>query len=262
MANYGHQEMVMLFNSDGEIAEELHLSEFNDLVAGEWLLPECAASQLKAGYCVVGRGLQLEGIVFFLLSVDEQGQADSTFNLPLRYLVQQAGFGGELSHGLVRKASRGQCPVPWHSMNLWEPAEEEILETIQQRIFRNKLNLKSVLQGGINIFADVDKDPGIELIEEALDTEVAVKPLSQQFAERLDQTFGQNGRLSVQDMVRLHAEQLSAAQSHFRDEVEKQQSTYLDQLRAARDEIHELKVALRQEQSRNRRLQQMLRGDP
>ena len=63
------------------------------------------------------------------------------------------------------------------------------------------------------------------------------------------------------NLIRLHSEQLNEAKAKYRQDVESQQMAYLDQLRAAREEIHALKVALRQEQGRSRRLQQMLRGD-
>ena len=79
--------------------------------------------------------------------------------------------------------------------------------------------------------------------------------------EKLTQTFGQDGRLSLQEVLRAHAEQLQDAKAQYRTDLEAQQQAYLDQLRTARDEIHDLKVALRQEQGRNRRLQQMLRGE-
>jgi hypothetical protein len=37
---------------------------------------------------------------------------------------------------------------------------------------------------------------------------------------------------------------------------------YLDQIRNCKDEIQKLKSALRNEQERSRRLQQLLRGEP
>ena len=51
------------------------------------------------------------------------------------------------------------------------------------------------------------------------------------------------------------------AKQRFRDDLHEQQQTYLDQIRGLRDDMQELKVALRHEQDRNRRLQELLRGD-
>jgi hypothetical protein len=43
--------------------------------------------------------------------------------------------------------------------------------------------------------------------------------------------------------------------------MERQQQGYLEQIKNCREEIQKLKSALRHEQERNRRLQQLLRGD-
>ncbi len=58
------------------------------------------------------------------------------------------------------------------------------------------------------------------------------------------------------------AKQVMTQVQRFVDErVVPNQQTYLDQLRECKEEIHQLKVVLRQEQSRNQRLQQMLRRE-
>ena len=79
--------------------------------------------------------------------------------------------------------------------------------------------------------------------------------------DKLSQVFGPSGKLSVQEMVRMHADQIEQLRDEFRREYEIAQVSYLDQIRIAQEEIHQLKTALRQEQGRNKRLQQMLRGD-
>ena len=82
-----------------------------------------------------------------------------------------------------------------------------------------------------------------------------------QMTQRLSEVFGQSGKLSVQEMVKLHSDQLDQLREEFRRELELAQISYLDQIRFAQEEIHQLKSALRQEQGRSKRLQQMLRGD-
>ncbi len=173
--------------------------------------------------------------------------------------------------------------MPWHAVNLWEPQAEQGLAQVQSRIYRNKLKLK--LSTGCKDEDFFPEPVSVELFENSNDPlpfdncssngdrNPHVKPnadpanppdtlaQNQAFAAKLTEVFGQAGKLSLQDLIRLHAEQLEQAKAKYRDDVETQQMVYLDQLRSAREEIHELKVALRQEQGRNRRLQQMLRGD-
>jgi hypothetical protein len=83
---------------------------------------------------------------------------------------------------------------------------------------------------------------------------------SAELSARLNQVFGREGKVSMPEMIRLHSEQLAELKARYREDIEQQQAAYLDQLREARDEVRTLKVALLQEQGRNRRLQQLLRG--
>ena len=278
MPNGGQQEVVMLFNNEGNVMAEMYFSTFERLLNGDNTLEGHAASVVKAAYCVVGNGLAVRGAVFFLFSVNEEGYVDPSFNLPLRYLVQQAGVAEDLGQGGVRKASRGQCPVPWHAVNLWEPESDKGLSQVQSRIYRNKLKLKNstgcrdedffppqartIELSSSDSRHDVDYQlQGNNLTRLNGDDQPDTQDKTQMFAAKLTEVFGDAGKLSLQDLIRLHAEQLEQAKTQYREQVEAQQMSYLDQLRCAREEIHELKVELRQEQGRSRRLQQMLRGD-
>jgi hypothetical protein len=269
MSESGHQEVVFLFDAEENICGEIHFSVFNRHLKGEGRLDGCAASVTKAAYCVIGDGLSLRGVAFFRFTVDEEGRVDPAFNLPLAYLVQHAGLAEDLGQGRVRKASRSQCPVPWHAVNLWEPDAPDALETLQNRIFRNRLKLPTSTGSRDDDFFPAAED-SLELFDdtpvsgEVFIGEQTVRPSptprspspvqgngqTQQFTGRLNDVFGAAGKLSMQDMIRLHTEQLDEVKSRHRE-----------QLNAYRDEINELKVALRQEQGRNRRLQELLRGD-
>lgn len=280
MSVSGHQEVVMFYDAEENLCGEQHFSVFNKHLEGEGKLEKLAATVTKAAYCVVGDGLSLRGVAFFQFAVDEEGVLDASFNLPLRYLVQHAGLSEDLGQGPIRKASRSQCPVPWHAVNLWEPAAQHAMEDLQSRIYRNRLKLLSSTACRDEEFFPPPEEP-VELFDNDPNNTGDIAglgdgngsthtkadclngssgpngthgglelALNQAFAQRLEDVFGAQGKLSMQDMIRLHSEQLDEVKSQFRD-----------QLNAYRDEIHDLKVALRQEQGRSRRLQQLLRGD-
>lgn len=251
-ATMSNHEVVMLFGVDEEIDAEMFYAEFETLLAGAATLDACAGSIKKAAYCVIGNGLTLKGVVFFSFKVDEAGVVDPSFNVPLRYLVRSAGAGPDLGHGPIRKASRGQCPVPWHSINLWEPTNPECVELVQRRVYRNKLKLKSS-----TVIGSREEVEALASAEFELSNGEDAKALE----AKLTDTFGEAGKLSLQDLIRLHSQQLNDAKMKYREDLQQHQQVYLDQLRECKEEIHELKVALRQEQSRNHRLQQMLRGE-
>ena len=79
---------------------------------------------------------------------------------------------------------------------------------------------------------------------------------------RLTDTFGESGKVNLESLIRQHNEQLTRVSDRYRSDLERQQQAYLDQIRSCRDEIQRLKSALRNEQERSRRLQQLLRGEP
>jgi len=390
MPNSGHQEVVMLYNADEQIQDEMLYSVFAEMHSGEFRLEAYAASVVKAAYCVVGNGFSLRGVVFFLFKVCEDGVLDPRFNLPLPYLAEQAGTDEDLGHGPIYQASRGRCAVPWHSVNLWEPAAEGALTQLQARLEANALQLPSIEDADdAQFFADVgaleddweqsltapeptrpdtssiiilperdepptkpqsgalpelsppdeqippadaagsgarktngaakkakkaktpkkadkaeqndaksdqpppgEKSPDLPLEKpepkppssadfprpfrstssaKPVHRRVSYRPVraqdsaaravqSAELSARLNQVFGREGKVSMPEMIRLHSEQLAELKARYREDIEQQQAAYLDQLREARDEVRSLKVALRQEQGRNRRLQQLLRG--
>ena len=262
------REVVYLFDGDECIVTELAFPQFLSLTKHEQqheALQARAAGLVRAAYCVVGNELLLEAAVFFQFLVDDEGAIDSSFNLPLDYLARQAG-SFTLRDRQIRKASRGQCPVPWHSVNLWEPDSPQVVHELQSRLQSNELGLSRTIYSGDDEFFNDDEvsGEGIELTplsDFRADRIAPVKSDVGQMTQRLSEVFGQSGKLSVQEMVKLHSDQLDQLREEFRRELELAQISYLDQIRFAQEEIHQLKSALRQEQGRSKRLQQMLRGD-
>jgi hypothetical protein len=244
-------EVVLLFESGCEaVTQEIHFCEFETLVEGSGTLEQYAASIVNAAYVVVGNALSVQGLVFFTFRVDEDGRLDSAFNLPLRYLVEMAGAGPDLGTGPIRLACRGQCPVPWHSGNLWEPileGEKSTAALAQKQIWRNRLALKP--KGRL---ATVTEE--LALVDVLVD--------QRKLEERLTETFGENGKVNLESLIRQHSDQLTKVSDRYRGDLERQQQVYLDQIRGCRGEIQKLKSALRNEQERGRRLQQLLRGEP
>ena len=246
----GYEEVIVLFNADGTvISSDMLYAEFDAMVSQASTLEAHAASVVKAVYCVVATGLAVRGLVFFQFKVDEDGLVDPSFNVPLRYLVRNAGAGPDLGMGAVRLACRGRCPVPWQSINLWEPAgkgDAHPAMLAQKAVWRNRLGLKPL------VFKKMDDDALCSSVNEE----------QQVLEERLTETFGEEGKVSLQQLIAQHNQQLSDAGRKYRSDMQQQQTGYLDQIRDCKDEIQKLKVSLRHEQERSRRLQGLLRGDP
>ncbi|MCZ6643338.1 MAG: hypothetical protein O7F71_17320 [Gammaproteobacteria bacterium] len=257
----GLEEIVLLFDEDdASIDSEMLFSEFEALAGGSpegeiTSLDRIAASVVHAVYAHVGAGLTVRAMVFFQFTVDENGQVTKGFNLPLTYLLEQAGQGPDLGMGAVKMASRAQCPVPWHAANLWEPkgeGDENSAMLVQKAVWRNRLSLKASgtvqpMEAGIELIAYGDEAPTAEKIRK--------------LENKLTESFGEDGKVGVKHLIHQQGEQLSKISEKYRTDLEAQQQAYLTQIRGHKDEIQKLKSLLRNEQERSRRLQAMLRGE-
>ncbi len=113
-------EAVLFFN-DGGVCKEMLYPEFEAMLDGVVSMPEFADQQMRVAYVLVNARLQIRAAVFFYLDFNEDGSADSGWNIPLRSLAERTGRGPDLGAGPIRLACRSQCPVSWHQMHLWDP---------------------------------------------------------------------------------------------------------------------------------------------
>ncbi len=249
MTEEGLDEIVLLFESDlSAINTELHYKEFEALLNGSATLAQYAASQVRGVYVAVGNKLSVRAMVFFYMKVDEHGRVDEQFNVPLRYLARQAGLGPDLGSGQqVRIASRRSCPVPWHAKHLWEPqgvGDLHPAKRVQKIVWRNRLELTPR-----KVVASMD-----------LNTK-SMQALHATLEKRLQDTLTQQGSVDVPSLIAQHNQQLQQLAQRFELELAHQQQGHEDALRGKQEELQKLRTALRHEKSRNRRLQEMLRGD-
>lgn len=291
----GAQELVVVFDQSGsKPGLEMRYGQFKALLAQKATLEKYADSTLKAAYAQVGTGLTLRAVVFFLFRTNAEGYVDPAFNLPLDYMATHAGQGPDLGHGPIRMASRSQCPVPWHGINTWEPTgsgERHAAMLVQKVVWRNRLGLKpSVVVRHSQGFA-ADQQPAAGALVQSQRAGRAVPVVSEVPAKvSVDSAADGDSRASTLRMMRRRLQaalrepadsvadlpvepgdsqspgsadpqRLGEAALRIRGEMERQQQAYLEQIKNCRQEIQALKSALRHEQERNRRLQQLLRGD-
>jgi hypothetical protein len=271
-------EAIFFFEGD-DITVEMRFAELEALLDQTTTLEHFAASLVRGAYVVLGTGLAVRALVCFLLRIDENGHADPNFAVPLRHLIRHAGLGPDIGCGAIRLASRAQCSVSWHALNLWEPegaGEQHPLRIIQRAAWRNRLGVKlsknetgdEVPLLGLPGADESSADPKIVLVPDA-------KPAAKNGARRgpakasavvpaddkIDQAFGEEGRISLAQLIAQHKTSIDSLTRRSRLDLEQQQQIYLDQIGGCRDEIQRLKSLLRHEQNRNRRLQQLLRGE-
>ena len=112
---------AILFLGDRGVSKSMLYSDFEAILDGMVGVPDFADTQQRAAYCLVNARLEVVALVLFLVDFDEDGMADTSWNVPLRHLAEHGGPGPDMGSGPIRLACRSQCPVAWHQEHLWDP---------------------------------------------------------------------------------------------------------------------------------------------
>jgi len=134
---------------DGQVAAELTYQDFEAHVERQTEIPGTppGVRVCRAGFASIGPELRVQGMVFFLLQIDDFGRPDKNFNVPLPYLAGSAEDGPDLGYGPVKMACREGCTVPWHANNLWNPLQDDVTSPITAMVAaieNNKLEFSPV----------------------------------------------------------------------------------------------------------------------
>ncbi len=225
-------EVVYLFDA-GVPVTELRLSEFEHYIERQTPVPgvRSGAGVCRGVYAIVGEGLQIKGLVFFLVQVDQRGCVDPNFNVPLAYLVKSAGPGPDFGAGRVPLACRGDCPVPWHANNLWDPLDRSRVAhggadpatAVHQLIQANALEINP---------RRIQAPPGVSATR--------AKPVSEQ-AAAINNAVQLALVARIEELTRQQAATLLALQSTHEDELNAQAQMFGGQIKVYKLEVARLK---------------------
>src|SRR3990167_8108400 len=105
---------AVFFLDQQQVTRQMLYTEFEALLDGLGALPEYNDQDAKAVYAVISKSGQIRALVFFTLYFDENGVADSSWNIPVDRLADISGSGPDLGGGPIRLACRSQCSINWH----------------------------------------------------------------------------------------------------------------------------------------------------
>lgn len=139
----GSNEAVIFFRGD-LVDKEVLYPEFEAILDGYIGLPGYANRVLKAVYLQISPRLAIQAAVFFTIPFAEDGQVETSWNIPLQHLADHGLDGPDLGEGAIRLACRSVCPVAWYKEQLWDPDLQGNLSTfdlLKEAIKRNRLGL-------------------------------------------------------------------------------------------------------------------------
>lgn len=229
-----HTEAVVFFSGD-QVAREMLYPEFEAILDGFVPMPEYADQPAKAVYLTIDPQLRISSLVFFVVSFDARGMADSRWNLPLHSLIEQASRGPDLGGGPTRLVCFSQCPVEWHQNQLWDPAMDP---------GRNSFVLlrKAVARNRLGLVVEPPSEP-VRTSGEPSDARALKKQLHEQYSQALRDRLARmikEQRLRITTLNNRHERKLDALSREHQQ-----------RLQAYRDKVHEL-------QERNGELTQRL----
>jgi hypothetical protein len=138
---------AVLFLSEHQVVNQMRYSEFEALLDGVVTMPDKAGQEVQAVYVQLDKQLLVRALVCFQLYFDDEGRADSEWNVPLQRLAKISGTGPDLGAGPVKLAMRSQCAISWHQKDLWDPSSESganDLQAIRKALKENRLGLPVV----------------------------------------------------------------------------------------------------------------------
>lgn len=225
-------EAVLFFN-DGGICKEMLYPEFEAMLDGVVSMPGFADQQMRVAYVLVNSRLQIRAAVFFYLDFNEDGSADSGWNIPLRNLAERTGRGPDLGAGPIRLACRSQCPVSWYQMHLWDPeltqgANHFVM--LRDRIKRNQLGLlvEEELPQAV---------PAERLQMVAEDTWYAANPAKRPMDAQRAQQSDQDQRLKAAQLIKQQRLRIDNLEQQREADINRLRELALEQQTKLRDEI-------------------------
>ncbi|MNF45009.1 hypothetical protein D3C84_261310 [compost metagenome] len=249
-------EAVVFYNDRG-ICKQMLYSEFEAILDGVVGLPEFADCQMRLAYLMINPRLQVRSVVFFYLDFDEDGRADTGWNLPLRQLAERAGRGPDLGAGPIRLACRSQCPVSWQQMHLWDPslnADSNDLALLRDAIKGNNLGL--LVEEELPQVLDAER---LQVAPE--DSWYAPPEITKEMAEQLAEKMEKEHRLKTAQLVRQQRLRLSSLSQQNEEALARARHAADQNNTALQEQMRSLQHALRQQEEINAGLQAQLASE-
>src|SRR5690554_6026035 len=112
---------AVFFIEGNQVARQMRASEFGAFLDGYVGLSDLAETDVKAVLVDLSGNLLVRSLVFFRIWFDEEGRADSSWNVPIEELATQGAKGPDMGGGAIRLVCRSQCPEPQYASELWDP---------------------------------------------------------------------------------------------------------------------------------------------
>ncbi|MEX2475729.1 DNA repair protein [Marinobacter sp.] len=202
---------AVFFMDGSNVSRQMRGTEFGAFLDGYVGLSDLADSDVKAVHVELGGDLLVRALVFFSIYFDEEGRADSHWNLPVEKLAQAGAKGPDMGAGPVRLVCRSQCPDPSLSEELWDPdmtPGSNHFQSIRKAVDTNSLKFRK---------AEPEQEENIPVL--AAESSPAESPGAAADRARLAQLIREQ-RLRIKTLQSVHRDSLAEMQRAHRLEMQ------------------------------------------
>lgn len=213
---------AVFFMEGDEVSRQMRASEFGAFLDGYVGLSDLAETDVKAVLVDLSGDLLVQALVFFRIWFDEEGRADSSWNIPIEALAEKGAKGPDMGAGAIRLVCRSQCPEPAYASELWDPdmtPGNNHFQVIRKAVKANSLKFRRIEPEEENI-----------PVLHAADNQVAASGESRVREER--------SRLA--QLIREQRLRIRTLQSVHRDTLTEVQRAHRLEIKALRNEIADL----------------------
>ena len=211
---------AVFFMEGSQVARQMRWSEFGAFLDGYVGLTDLAETDVRAVMVNLSPELTVRSLVFFRIWFDEEGRADSRWNLPVESMAERGAHGPDLGGGPIRLVCRSQCPDPQLAEEFWDPdmtPGSNHFQAIRKAVDANALHFRKVEPEDDNI-------PVLQAAPEAASGEGE----------------GSQDRVRLAQVLREQRLRIKTLQSAHRESVAELQREHRLELQALRNEISEL----------------------
>ncbi|MCK7552614.1 hypothetical protein [Marinobacter goseongensis] len=138
---------AVFFMDGSNVSRQMRATEFGAFLDGYVGLSDLAETDVRAVLVNLGGDLLVRSLVFFRIYFDEEGRADSHWNIPIEKLALVGAKGPDMGAGPIRLVCRSQCPDPAVAPELWDPdmtPGSNTFQFIRKAIEANSLKFRKV----------------------------------------------------------------------------------------------------------------------
>ncbi|WP_165856787.1 DNA repair protein [Marinobacter sp. JSM 1782161] len=246
-----------VFLMDGPaVSRQMRGSEFGAFLDGYVGLSDLADTDVRAVYINLAPDLGILGLVFFRIYFDEEGRADSHWNIPVERFAVQGPHGPDLGAGPIHLVCRSRCPEPRYADELWDPdmtPGSNHFQAIRRAVQENRLKFQKRAP------AVADEDIPVLTPAQRGGKSAEERKAAQQRV-RLARTIREQ-RLRIKTLQSVHRDAMSDMQREHRHEVQglrNELRTFEEKLERQRLANEQLKARLTERNEQYLNLQQEL----